>query len=132
MGHDVFISYSQNDKSIADATVAWLEGKGIRCWIAPRDILPGAEWAASIVEAVRAARLIVLIFSTSARSSRPIEREVGLAANAGKVIIPMRVENVPLGDTFEYYLGTFHGLDAFPHPLEHLESLATRIHQILG
>lgn len=44
--HDVFISYSSKDKPVADATVAVLEANGIRCWIAPRDIRPGADWSA--------------------------------------------------------------------------------------
>ena len=52
MAHDVFISYSSKDKLIADAACAILESKGIRCWIAPRDILPGADWGESIVDAL--------------------------------------------------------------------------------
>jgi hypothetical protein len=44
MPYDAFISYSNLDKATADATCAALEAAGIRCRIAPRDILPGAEW----------------------------------------------------------------------------------------
>jgi hypothetical protein len=44
MTHDVFISYSSLDKAVADAACAALEAYGIRCWIAPRDIVPGKEW----------------------------------------------------------------------------------------
>ena len=39
--HDVFISYSSHDKPIADAVCATVEGKRIRCWIAPRDVQAG-------------------------------------------------------------------------------------------
>jgi hypothetical protein len=42
MAHDVFISYSKNDKLTADAVGAKLEAAHIRCWIAPRDIFAGA------------------------------------------------------------------------------------------
>jgi hypothetical protein len=38
MAHDVFISYSSKDKPVADAVCAGPEGRGIRCWVAPRDI----------------------------------------------------------------------------------------------
>jgi TIR domain len=41
MNFDAFISYSANDKVIADAACATLERAGIRCWIAPRDVVPG-------------------------------------------------------------------------------------------
>lgn len=40
MAHDVFISYSHEDKAIADAICHKLESVRIWCWIAPRDILP--------------------------------------------------------------------------------------------
>ena len=41
MAHDVFLSHSARDRSYADAIRAKLESRGIRCWIAPRDIRPG-------------------------------------------------------------------------------------------
>ncbi len=43
MAHDVFISHSAKDKATADAVCAVLEAEGIRCWIAPRDVLPSVE-----------------------------------------------------------------------------------------
>ena len=46
MANDVFISYSSTDKAAADAVCATLESRGIGCWIAPRDILPGEDYAA--------------------------------------------------------------------------------------
>ena len=42
--HEVFISYSSKDKTVADAACSVLENKGIRCWVAPRDIVAGVEW----------------------------------------------------------------------------------------
>ena len=44
MAHDIFISYAHQDRTIANAVCATLEAHGIRCWIAPRDILPGSDW----------------------------------------------------------------------------------------
>ncbi|MBP5493609.1 MAG: toll/interleukin-1 receptor domain-containing protein, partial [Lachnospiraceae bacterium] len=37
---DVFISYSSKNKNVADAIVAEFESSGIKCWYAPRDIMP--------------------------------------------------------------------------------------------
>ena len=48
--HDVFISYSTKNKNVADAVVANFEQHGIKCWYAPRDILPGEEWVSAIRE----------------------------------------------------------------------------------
>ncbi len=49
---DVFVSYSSHEKSIADAVVAAHEQAGIRCWYAPRDIAPGADWVDSITKSL--------------------------------------------------------------------------------
>ena len=49
MAFDAFISYSHRDRLAADAACAGLEAAGIRCWIAPRDIAPGKEWAEGII-----------------------------------------------------------------------------------
>src|SRR6516165_5225118 len=91
MAHDVFISYSTKDKPVADAVCASLEGHGIRCWIAPRDIIPGMDWGGSIVEAIESARLMVLVLSASADASPQILREVERAVNKGVRIIPLRI-----------------------------------------
>ena len=62
MALDVFISYSHHDKAAADAACAMLESSGVRAWIAPRDVRPGVEYGAAIVEAIERCRVIVLIF----------------------------------------------------------------------
>ncbi len=71
MAHDVFISYSNHDKPTADAICAALEANGIRCWIAPRDILPGSDWGEAIIDAIHACRAMLLIFSSSSNASPP-------------------------------------------------------------
>jgi formylglycine-generating enzyme required for sulfatase activity len=132
MAHDVFISHSSKDKTVADATCAWLEGQGIRCWVAPRDIRPGANWGSSIIEAIRASRVMILIFSNHANTSPQIKREVERAVHFGIAIIPMRIEDVlPEGD-LEYFLAVPHWLDVFNEPLEnHLDALTNAVNGLL-
>ncbi|HUB70666.1 MAG TPA: toll/interleukin-1 receptor domain-containing protein [Acidimicrobiales bacterium] len=133
MAHDVFISYSSHDKPVGDAVCASLEAKGIRCWMAPRDILPGADWGNSIVEAITGARVMVLVFSRNANESPHIKREVERAVHRGLIIIPFRIEDVMPEDSLEYFLGTPHWLDAITPPLEdHLERLAEVVSSFLG
>ncbi|HRK29478.1 MAG TPA: toll/interleukin-1 receptor domain-containing protein, partial [Tepidisphaeraceae bacterium] len=103
--HDVFISYSTHDKPIADAVCAGLEQKGIRCWIAPRDILAGVEWGQAIVEAISSAKVMVLLLSDHANQSSQIPKEVDRAVNKGVAIIPLRIQDVQPKGALEYYLG---------------------------
>lgn len=132
MAHDVFISYSSADKPTADATCATLESKGLRCWIAPRDILPGEEWGGAIVRAIANARALVLIFSSRANTSKQIVREVERAVNHGIPVIPLRTENVMPTDSLEYFINTPHWLDAFSPPLQdHLDYLADVLKHIV-
>ena len=44
MAHDVFVSHSVKDADVAEAIVARLEAESVRCWVAPRDVVPGADW----------------------------------------------------------------------------------------
>jgi hypothetical protein len=128
VAHDVFVSYSHHDKAQADAVCATLEAKGIRCWIAPRDVVPGQEWGAAIVDAIQSSRVMVLVFSSHANTSPQIRREVQLAVSAEAVLIPFRIEDVAPAQSLEYFLGTPHWLDALTPPLEvHLERLATAV-----
>src|SRR6185312_14391296 len=133
VAQDVFISYSSRDKPAADAVCATLEGRGIRCWIAPRDILPGTEWGASIVSAIDSSKVMVLVFSASANASQQVRREVERAVNKGLIIVPLRIEDVLPAESLEYFLGTPHWLDAMTPPLEHhLEYLADSVAFLLG
>ena len=125
MAHDVFISYSSKDKAVADAATAVLEGRGARCWVAPRDILPGADWGEAIIDAIAGSRVMVLVFSANANASPQVKREVERAVNKGVIVVPFRIENVPLCKTLEYFVSTPHWMDAYSGPLDqHLSRLA--------
>lgn len=104
MPHDVFISYSSNDKSTADAVCATLESRGIHCWIAPRDVLPGEEYASALVRALRDSRIMVLVFSSGANKSQQVLREVERAVSKGLTILPLRIENIAPSAAMEYYI----------------------------
>src|SRR5512134_1829124 len=132
MPHDVFVSYSAEDKPTADAVCATLENKGIRCWIAPRDILPGVDWGGAIVDAINASRVMVLVYSAKANASPQIKREVERAVNRGLSVIPFRIEDVPMSKTLEYFMSMPHWLDALTPPLQqHLDRLAETTRTIL-
>jgi TPR repeat protein len=121
---DVFISYPHQEKPAADAVCATLEVGGIRCWIAPRDVPPGAEWADAIVDAIDHCKAMVLVFSSYTNGSKQIRREVQRAFDREKPVIPLRIENVVPESGLAYYMAPVHWLDAFTPPLQqHLDNL---------
>lgn len=133
LAHDVFISHSSRDKTIADAVCATLEARGIRCWIAPRDIRPGESWSEAIIRGLKGCRAVVLVFSSHANDSPQVEREVQYAFEHGATVIPFRVEEVKPAESLEFYITGIHWLDALTRPLEnHLAHLADSVQHILS
>jgi TIR domain-containing protein len=130
---DVFVSYSQPDRPAAFEIVAQLEGRGIKVWVAPRDIAPSAEWAAEIIEAIGAVKIMVLVFSGASNSSPQVRREVERAVHRQVPILTVRVEDALPTKSMEYFLSAQHWLDAFPPPLTlHCEQLCREVSALLG
>jgi tetratricopeptide (TPR) repeat protein len=133
MAHDVFVSYSSQDKPTADAIVATLEANGISCWIAPRDILPGTDWGEAIVEGIEEARTMVLVFSAHSNTSPQVRREIERAVHAVIPVIPFRIEDVLPCRALQYFIGPQHWLDAWaPPPEQHLHRLTDTIKALLS
>ncbi len=132
MAHDVFISHSSKDKTVADAICATLEKNNLRCWVAPRDILPGKSWPAAIVEAIETSRVMVVIVSTDSNASDQVVRELERAVNKNVIIVPFRIHDITPNKSLEYFLGCPHWLDAINPPLQqHIDQLATTIARLL-
>ena len=108
MSHDVFICHSSKDRTIANAICAKLEANRIRCWIAPRDVVPGMDYAQSIVEAISAAKLTVLVFSDNSNHSVHVRREIERTASHGIPILPFRLEEVTPSPSLEYFISDAH------------------------
>src|SRR5207237_1606995 len=71
----VFISYASRDAAVAGALVEALERHGVQCWIAPRDVKAGAQYADAIIRGISSAKLIVLVLSEGAIGSSHVDRK---------------------------------------------------------
>lgn len=114
MNHDIFISYSSVDKIAANAICHVLEQNKLRCWIAPRDIPPGAEYGDLIDEAIKHADIVVIIFSETSSTSRWVKGELNIAFEEQKTIIPFRLDSTPLQGQNRLILAQKHWIDAYP------------------
>ncbi|MEI6145497.1 MAG: toll/interleukin-1 receptor domain-containing protein [Methylococcales bacterium] len=133
MAHDVFISHSSKDKVCADALCATLEKHNVRCWVAPRDILPGSDYGSAILEGIKASKVMILIFSSNSNESAHVKREVERAVNHGIIIVPFKIEDVALSSTMEYFVSGTHWLDAIDPPFEnHLKSVTEHMCLLLN
>ena len=114
MNHDVFISYSSRNKPTALAICHVLEEHRIKCWIAPRDIPPGADYGDVIDDAIVACRLFLLVFSEPASLSQWVKGELNLAFSEKKIIIPYRIDDTPLKGAMRLILNQMHWIEAYP------------------
>src|SRR5262245_64004772 len=100
--------------------------------MAPRDVVPGADWGESIIDAIESSRIMILIFSRNADVAPQIKRKVERAVNKGVYIIPFRVDDIPPTKSLEYFISTSQWMDAFSPPLErHLDNLAKTVRAVL-
>ncbi len=118
MAHEVFISHSSEDKETADVLCSALEGAGMSCWIAPRDVRPGQFFPGEIKRAIEHCRVMVLIFSAHSNSSVHVLREIDFATRARAHIVNFRIEKVAISDDLDYFLALPHWLDALTPPTE--------------
>lgn len=133
MAYDVFVSYSNKDKTVADTIVASLEKNNIRCWYAPRDIKPGSDWGEEIAKAINETSVFLLIFSSSANRSRRVLDELNLAISKEAAILPFRIEKLEPVGAMQLHLSAIHWLDAFvPSWEKHIDQLINIVSLNLG
>lgn len=132
MNHDVFISYSSQDKVAAQAICHALEQNGIRCWIAPRDIPPGAEYGDLIDDAIKESTVVVILFSETAAASSWVKGELNVAFEEQKVIIPFRLDETPLKGQHRVILNQKHWIDAYPDYETKFSDLINAVSNAIG
>ncbi|HWS61578.1 MAG TPA: TIR domain-containing protein [Steroidobacteraceae bacterium] len=107
----VFLSYASQDTEVANTVCRELESRGIGCWIAPRDVAPGALYADAIVRAINEAKVLLIVLSQSAVASSHVGREIERAASKHKQIIALRIDTASLSPELEYFLSNSQWID---------------------
>jgi hypothetical protein len=132
MVHDVFISHARKDEKIAETICESLESARIRCWIAPRDIPTGEDWAKAVRSAIGSSRLMVLVFSENANAATHIEREIANAFYTGRIIMPLRLDSSVPRRSFLSYLDGVGWSDSVNPPAEqNLQEFTARVRDML-
>lgn len=88
----VFISYSTVDLAYATTVKALLETVGFDVFLAEYTLPPGVPIDARIVQAIRQADVLLLIWSKNAHASDWVRDEVGIALGAHKAVLPVSLD----------------------------------------
>ena len=134
---EVFISYHTDSSSdTARKICAALEGAGISCWYAPRDV--EANYANSIVRAIRSCKVFLLLLNEQSNLSAHVLNEINCAFDRFKnheeiTLLPFRMDECTLSDDVYYYLGRIHIMDGhLPPEVLRIQELVARICSLLG
>lgn len=100
----VFVSYSSEDYKFVNIIVNMLKEEGISYWKAPEMIPAGSSYAREIPRAIKKCEVFLLILSRTSQRSIWVEKEIDNAISHHKTIIPFQIDDIPLNDTFRFYL----------------------------
>ncbi|OFZ25057.1 MAG: hypothetical protein A2381_13370 [Bdellovibrionales bacterium RIFOXYB1_FULL_37_110] len=112
MGHDIFISYSSQDLSMAKDICQKLEETGLTCWMAPRNIDTGISFAKAIIEGIKNGHCLLLIYTAHSNISEQVLREVDRAVHFEKKLLVFKLNDQKYSDSLEYYLCKADSIDA--------------------
>ncbi len=100
---DIFISYSSHDRDKALSLAEELRGFGTSVWI--DQAIDGAmQWSSEIAQALDECKALVLLVSKSSLTSKNCVKEVTIAAESDKFILPIDLEDIKLPKEFKYHL----------------------------
>lgn len=95
--HSVFISYSTQDRMLAERLAEKLRAERFNVWT-DREILPGQDWQRAIETAIDKSDVIVIILSETALGSSWQQMEIGMALRSivgqSKKVIPVLVSGI--------------------------------------
>jgi hypothetical protein len=123
----VFISYAKADAKKADKIAGCLEERGVECWIAPRDVKPGAAYGDEIIRGIETSSAFILVLSNASNESDFVAREVERAISKKKPVIPVRIAKVEPSRALQLFISGSQWVDVFSGKLAtHMDRLAAR------
>ena len=104
MSPDIFISYSRENQQEVIKLVEYLREQGVAVWMDESDIHGATMWTKEIVEAIRASSVFILAISRHSTGSKNVVKELALASEREKIILPIYLEQCDIPETMEYQL----------------------------
>jgi len=104
----VFICHSSRDSDTAQHLCQILEKMGLSCWIAPRNVTPGARFPSEIIKAIGKCAAFVLVFSSNSNASDHVINEVERAFSKKIRIFPFKIHDIQPSADLEYFISLPH------------------------
>jgi hypothetical protein len=110
----VFISYSRKDREPVDKIYQSMTKEGLDAWLDRQDIKAGSLWKKEIVMAIDSCPAFVLMLSPNSAASDNVRREIDLARDSERTILPLLLDpvNTPLPPLIRSQLENLQPIDA--------------------
>ncbi len=105
---DIFISYSSKDREKAEQLTELLASAGLSVWIDQSGLDVSTSWSAEIVDAINNCHAFIVLLSPNSIESHNVIKEVSLASEKRKKILPLDLEPITLPRELEYQLAGIH------------------------
>ena len=128
---DVFISYSRKDLSVVQEICRLFQEHNISYWIDKKDIHAGGEFLGDIVQAIKDCKITLFISSTNSNNSIYTAKEVAMAFNEGKYIIPYKIDTSSFNRNLELVLCDLNWVEAIPFDESKALDLVSNIKSLL-
>ena len=113
MSAEVFISYAARDRERVLGLVERLRKAGVTVWIDQVGIDVSTMWSQEIVSAIKSCKLMLLSISPHSTESGNVVKELALASERKKPIIPVYLEAAEIPETMEYQLAGIQRVEYF-------------------
>jgi len=104
MTPQIFVSYARSDQEQVFPIVEKLREKGLNIWIDQEGIHGAKLWSQEIVHAIEGCKVFILFASSTAFQSENVTKELALASEARKQILPVFLEDSPIPAAMKYQL----------------------------
>src|SRR4051812_3749361 len=131
-GH-VFISHGSDDRDEAIALSDFIEARGIKTWIAPRNVRPGQDYSEQLQQAIEQCAAFVVLVTGKANTSPYVRAETEMAFSTNKPIFPVRQSDIQPAAGLAFFLKIRHWTDAFgKHGEAAMERLGLELDALCG
>ncbi|MFN2234939.1 MAG: TIR domain-containing protein [Anaerolineales bacterium] len=118
MSHDVFISYSSQDREQVLDITRHLQNSGIQVWIDRNRIPGGTNYGPEIVKGIKDCGVLMLMCSDNSLRSKNVKQEIQLAWKYSKPYLPLLLEQISFPEQIEYWLEGWQWIEVLGNPAE--------------
>lgn len=111
--HKIFLSYSRKDTEKADTLCSILDAMDIPYWIDREGVFSGSNFKELIVRAISSTDIVLFLSSENSNKSSNVAKEISIADQYNKIIIPVRLDSSAMHPKIAYDLVGIDFLDLF-------------------